>query len=203
MNQTIDFHLIHYNEPHHWINGHVNHIESHGHCCHVMTGFKDGIKEQRIKGFQTGSNDFVSFVDPDDCVDLTQLPTQLDGRANYTNSYVQRNNQYSALYKNKKWTWERHKQLGLPVHQLIIVEREIVDKAIISMIKTDIFAQSTFFIEPLLYSYIAMYTPWRFYNCFPYTWNQQDSYNKSHRRSTDQQKQIIREHAKSLTPLWL
>jgi hypothetical protein len=143
---------------------------------------QSSLLEARTRGFNTGSNPYVSFVDSDDLVLGDPWYPLLNGltperRAAYTNSIIwdEKYNTRQKMFSHLQWSWHLHTHpYVLPIiHQLILCDRIIMTEALSKV------TVSTGRVEQYIYSEIAKVTNWNFLpEVIGYEWRR--SFNGNH-----------------------
>lgn len=171
-----------------------------------LEGTHNNILDGRIRGFNTGSSPYISFADPDDIVHIRGIEECLNVLENdqnisgvYTNSTVlMESGREFLLYKHKEWTVEWHAKTALPIHQLCVIRREVMEQALRQLPKdNDIIKAAYMFPEQLIFAHVAKIAPWKFLpDIIGYVWRKRAS--GAHKHGTRNEKQIIRNYIKSL-----
>lgn len=207
MNKKIDVHILRLNENPNLIEQKVNQLENNTLTIpHVCDGIRGNILQARINAFQQGSSKYVSFVDPDDefydfafkeCIDFLE---NSNFEAVYTNSYMIYNKRTFQMYNHKEWSWQFHKQSIMPVHQLMVIKRNIIEKVLIDLLISSGYNDAKCFEHPLITTYVAKHTPWKFLpNIFGYNWVRGSSSSLHTEKNREQICSLIQ----TIKPKWL
>ena len=131
----------------------------------------------RKQGFEYGTSKYVSFVNDDDyvigdpfteCVlELEQNPT-LCGV--YTNSFIldQHSNTKVPFFQHKEWTREFHLNTARPVHELVVIRRDVLFEAykkieqFLTLLEPVEVTYLTTDGEQTIYSAVASFGDWKF-----------------------------------------
>lgn len=143
------------------------------------------------------TSEFISFVDDDDLVPenafekcYNHLQQNPHIKSLYTNSlcvdYVK--NQEKLLYQDHEWSIDHHLKMSfVPVHQLIIVQRKLVQYAISRLKQLDEYKKMVQYAnEKILWYIIATQVPWYYFPEVCYIWRRHK--NSISYTLTDQQK---------------
>jgi hypothetical protein len=175
VSNKVDVHLLHMPEE---INT-IGDLDDPHIVVHHLNGIVDGILKARTIGFNSGTEPYVSFVDPDDevnlsafkqCIDVLDANPHLGGV--YTNSTIIHFRDHvpdKVKYRDDhEWSLDWMKT-STPVHQLMVGRREIVTQAI-NNIPAELGVGRTALAEQLIYAHMAVLAPFQFINIQGYTW---------------------------------
>lgn len=149
---------------------------------HILPGVWGKFLECRLNGLLYGTAQYVSFIDDDDmiipgifqqCVQFLDNNEHIGGV--YTNSIV--HNEDGTLrnfFKPHMWTVNRHVKISTPIHQLVVIRRDVLLEGI-KILKNihnfnDIIHVCT---DQVIYTCCAIIKPWYYLDTLGYIW-----YNK-------------------------
>jgi hypothetical protein len=168
----VDVHMAHM--PGELVNWNKCDISNQPIVLHHIDGIPGNILQTRIDGFSLGTHKYVSFWDPDDtiepgafqqCIDFLELYPKYGGC--YTNSTIIRDGKHpTAMYKQHKWSLEYHSKSPLPVHQLVVVRREVIQQATHNLPPIS----DSQLCEQLIYAHCAVIAPFYFLDINGYNW---------------------------------
>lgn len=140
---------------------------------HNIPGVLGDVMLARYNGFSYGSCQFVCFSDPDDividsCFDQLIEPLLSDNSLGgvYSNSLI---NGKERLYKPHTWSLLYHTSVTIPVHQLVIIRRSVINQALIDLSQT-VHYNSNVIPEQLIFAHCALLAPFKFVNVVGYHW---------------------------------
>jgi len=156
---------------------------------------KDSTFNLRTKTYQLGDKKYVSHVNDDDlvignpfleCIEILEKNNDFVGV--YTNSLVEENGARYPFYSHETWTRKFHIREPLPVHELVTMRRDILEKALKlanDYLKTvsepeRVVAHG----EQFIYTAMAHFGDWKFLpNTFGYVWRKHE-YGTHNREKT-------------------
>lgn len=158
--------------------------EDHPITRHILQGVEGDVLAGRVSGYACGNNPYVSFVDPDDrvlpdafqtCLDYLQQNENVGGV--YTNSMVEYDNGLTAVhYRHTEWSYEFHLETGAPVHQLVVMRRDVLEQAIEATLTLDRIDEMKMFPDQLIFAQIAAIMPWHFLHAdIGYVWKKRQT----------------------------
>lgn len=200
----IDVHLLHM----------PNGIEIVGDISspHIVVRHKEGIVgntlNARLNAFALGSEPYISFVDPDDevnvdafkiCLDELEANPELGGV--YTNSTIIHHNPNiydRPHFLDHVWSKEYHMSRMNPIHQLTVMRRSVYEQIIEQMLQdiTPFRHLLLSYSEQIMYAYIASVAPWKFINVNGYNWYKRVGTN--HSNASIEITNIVRAHIKEI-----
>jgi len=149
---------------------------------HSLPGIFRNIKQSRINGYSTGTNEYVSFVDPDDliepgifakCERVLDLNPHLVGvytRSSIIDEHSNIVQQYMRNYR--EWRDIYMYQDLFEIHQLVVIRRkfsDIVNRQIQLLTDEGRHTSSTY-IEHLRYTLLSTLGPWKALPDLGYHW---------------------------------
>ena len=194
----IDVHVLHSpNENQIWWRQCNESLKGHPINVYHVRGIEGDMWTSRLKGFSQGDARYVSFVDPDDivapqafaeCLSILENDDSIGGV--YTNSEIineDGNVIVPALYVDESpWTIEKHFELHVPVHQLFVVRRTVLEQALILL---DMPPNTKAFVDYSIFSFVAAIAPWYFHNTIGYKWRKHSG-GVSRHLSDDEREEI-------------
>lgn len=132
---------------------------------HHIEATVGNVMDTRRRGFLKGSAPFVSFIDPDDqvigepfseCVRIAQV---MPYSVVYTNSILEDD---SKLYPvGTDWSLDLHRTHRAPIHQVAVMRRELVEKALDKIFRQpELVAATRYSMEMhLIYAYLVKEAP--------------------------------------------
>lgn len=180
MTANVDVHVLHLPDEISII-GKVEHPLI---TVHHLDGIPDLLYQARINGFLQGNLPYVSFVDPDDQVNLTAfedcvnelvINPHLGGV--YTNSIVIHelpDVPERKMFPSHEWSLGWHSTRHPPIHSLIVFRRSVIEEAIINT-KRILKEQKHVFesvpeLEYLIFACVAKIAPFKFLDIVGYKW---------------------------------
>jgi glycosyltransferase involved in cell wall biosynthesis len=194
----IDVHVLHLpSENKQWAQICADSLISPVINVHHINGINGDLYQSRKNGYTLGTSRYVSFVDPDDYVHAGAFESclaaleQNNHKAVYTNSYLL--DEHTGIIKkffseNVKWSREFHCYDMIPVHQLMVFDREIVYRAFDLIDSLNLPIDST--ADQVIVGYIASLTEFHFLGTvYGYTWRRHNrgihaTYNLTQRIAT-------------------
>lgn len=202
--QAVDVHILHRPDE---INI-IGPMEHPSLKVHHLEGVDGNVMEGRLKGFSCGNSKYLSFVDPDDTLDLQAFDIcvqELDNNTNicgvYTNSTVVHeilNIPRRRLYIPHTWSVRWHLSRTPPIHQLIVFRRDIFERVYDRVMDT-IRIWPTFPIaqaEQIIWAHMAKILPWKFIDVDGYTWYVRST--GSHRKNSLEPNLITKRYVETL-----
>lgn len=156
-------------------------LESEPVTVRVVNPISGNVCLARVQAFLKGINPYVSFVDDDDivipgtfqkCLDFLIANPQYGGV--YTNSVMRYSNGFEVpMYSNHDWSIQHHAEKPVPIHQVIVIRRKIMEAAISKLLSSRFCENTNIHNEDLIYAFCAKEAPFKFLNFNGYVW-----YNK-------------------------
>lgn len=191
---------------------HVLHLPDEINICgdlndpHVDVHHLDGIRgntlQARTNGFRAGSNPYVSFVDPDDEVDLTgykkcldELETNPELGGVYTNSWIKYEREDlrdRRQYRDHVWELDRMRK-SIPIHPMFVIRRSVMEEALNAIVNPPAYWTLA---EQMIYAHCAVIAPFKYLDFVAYTWY--DRIKGGHTNSKAADRKAVRKYIDKL-----
>lgn len=165
---------------------------------HHLPGVPGDIRKMRLMGFECGTSEFVSFVDPDDVVlpdAFNQLATALTNNPHVCGAYSLSmrvddvGGEQGLVHPYRKYSPHYLTKHPLEIHQLVVMRRECV----LSVMHEhyDIIPQ-TGLTELVLYALMALKAPWIAVNHVGYKWRLHSTGSHKSPYDWDEQRKLMK-----------
>lgn len=197
--KLIDLHIAHMPDEISKIQDTISLI-SDSCLIHHIGATEGSIFDTRHRGFTFGRLPYVAFGDPDDWFLTNPFPEMVEilerGEHSmvYTNSYTNKD-AGTLLYKDHVWTPEYHFSRALPIHQVVLMRRDLLEEAfrnIINIADTPLLEALNYRANSVIYTHVIRYLPAFFLNTAALVWNQDG--NNSHRLCPDEDRKLLYRH---------